>query len=221
MGSKWRNDRWLLWTVGLAILVILATLVVWMVNHKEEEFSENKSESESKSKSKSKKETKKPIVQMRPTATASVTASVKIRPQTKTQTKTQIIEKAIEREDVGDIHPIAYGRMVIGENLPPTLTFSQIKLVNYYNKDWKKNLEEESLRFHPPYTQVKVESKQSLIQIVGPREKLGHYYGRLIELVVVNTKFFNGLVQAFSARVDSESGKIIESWGGNIFEKHR
>lgn len=111
------------------------------------------------------------------------------------------------------IAPILYkGRTIIGQNNLIFKTNPNIfPMANRVNKEWKSRLTESLTKFQPKNVQVKVEHKNSYLQIEQDQ-------GRYLEAVFVETIFADGKANSFNALVDSESGRIVDSWDWSRYE---
>ncbi|MBF0313474.1 MAG: hypothetical protein HQK52_08655 [Oligoflexia bacterium] len=120
---------------------------------------------------------------------------------------------AITMPPIETIRVERFGRELLGEGRTLFANNERaLTLINRYNEKWIEVLQEDQLRFHPHDTQVKIVPKQSYIQLEGSDK------GRLVEDVLVTTHFPDGKTDTFMAKVDSESGNIIEAYGGRISE---
>jgi hypothetical protein len=105
-----------------------------------------------------------------------------------------------------------FGREVVGAKDSEDFKVIQdlaedLQIVNTYNREWKDFVMKEQMKHHPLDTKVTVATQESLIQLEGSGK------GRLIEVALITTQFPDGRRYSFSAKVDSESGRIIETWG--------
>ncbi|MBF0362934.1 MAG: hypothetical protein HQK49_18080 [Oligoflexia bacterium] len=111
---------------------------------------------------------------------------------------------------------IRYGRRVLGFGVH-NLKNSEHKLymVNNYNEEWldKLRVELRNLYFNNNNNiNYSIEVDDSFIQLDS------NGLGRFVERVIISTTTPEGITNSFNAKIDSETGKILESWHPNIFE---
>lgn len=82
---------------------------------------------------------------------------------------------------------------------------NQLEYSNSISKDWKTKLSKELLRYQKLDTKVVIKPHKSLIIL---KDKKGLH----VEEVIISFINKSGLMNGFSALVDSESGKILKTW---------
>lgn len=87
-----------------------------------------------------------------------------------------------------------------------------LKMVNTINPNWKDDMGNYLIRFHPESTKLIVKEELSLIKI---REGQGRYF----EQVAITYLDKNGDRSSFRALVDSETGALVETWDRTIHER--
>ena len=90
----------------------------------------------------------------------------------------------------------------------------ELQMINVINPDWKDNMGNELMRFHPTDTKVMVKEEVPVIKIVNG-------VGRYLEQVTVTYLQKNGNRNSFKALVDSETGVGVETWDKTIHETIR
>jgi hypothetical protein len=88
---------------------------------------------------------------------------------------------------------------------------NSLEILNQYNKAWKSNLGHKLMRFQEADTKVFIRPLESLLQV-----KKGK--GLLVEKVIIQFKLPSGKRSSFNALVDSESGKVLQTWNRTIHE---
>ena len=105
------------------------------------------------------------------------------------------------------------GRKIMGEDyILKTKTPEITVFLNEKSDDWTEKTASEILRFHDDDTELFIEHKKELI-ILGPK---GARYVEQAVLTFVGPNKRKG----FSALIDSQTGKIIQAWGGDITENY-
>lgn len=88
-----------------------------------------------------------------------------------------------------------------------------LEFENQINSRWKDELSQELLRFQPKGAQVFIEHEHALIQV-----KRGK--GRYLEQVTIVYRLpTGGRRNSFHALVDSQSGRVVRTWGRTIHEE--
>lgn len=104
-------------------------------------------------------------------------------------------------------------RLLIGEISSQLLSnVEKLPMLNTINPHWKENLGMELVRFHSSDTKVLIKKEESLIRIQNGK-------GLFTERVVVSYLNGDNPISSFKALIDSDSGKIIETWDNTIQEK--
>lgn len=129
---------------------------------------------------------------------------------------TNNIEKKSKRPErsIASVHaPVKrMNRQLIGEVYPEHQEeTTPLKMKNQIDPNWESNLTKELLRFHQDDTKVFLKKDASLI-------KLQKNEGVYLEQVAITYLLPNGSQNSFNALVDSQSGKIVETWGSTIHE---
>lgn len=107
-------------------------------------------------------------------------------------------------------HAIYKNRETIGPH-PDLLDRAAI---NTFNRDWKKFLGHDLLKFQQNGTKVIIEEEKQLVLLKKEES-------RLVEQVVVTYFSTTGKKSSFRALVDSENGHIIQTWDRIIHEDIR
>lgn len=100
-------------------------------------------------------------------------------------------------------------RRYIGSSIPK----DKIVLLNSESKDWRKKYKHNFLRMvkEDKVKDFKITLKESLIKVTRNS-------GRYIEHVIISYKKPNGDPFSFEAYIDSESGRVIQSWNQTRYE---
>ncbi|MBF0300737.1 MAG: hypothetical protein HQK51_18630 [Oligoflexia bacterium] len=108
---------------------------------------------------------------------------------------------------------VRYGRRVLGLGVDRFKNDNKkLFMVNNYSEEWLDRLKSELKNSNNNKTRFSIEVEDSFIQL----ESNG--LGRFVERVIISTTLSDGSSNSFSAKIDSETGKIIETWHANIFE---
>lgn len=108
-----------------------------------------------------------------------------------------------------------FGRRVIGV-MPEYFAFENLTAVNSYNPEWRNKLANELLRFQDPHIKVYINKVESVV-------KIHDYQARRMEhvnitfLIDEDRRHF----QSYSALIDSETGRVIQTWNQTIHEPLR
>lgn len=107
-----------------------------------------------------------------------------------------------------------FDRVLIGDIQKNNYQDEQVELemINKPNSNWKEILGNDLVRFQAANTKV-------LIKEEFPVIKIQHGKGLYCEQVIVTYLLNNGDQNSFRALVDSESGKIFETWDKSIHER--
>jgi hypothetical protein len=109
--------------------------------------------------------------------------------------------------------PMRSNRILIGENITEYENEKKdLEFVNTPKKEWKSLLGEDLLSFQEEDTKVIVKEEYPVIKVSNNK-------GIYMEQVIVTFILKNGNQNSFRALIDSESGKVIETWDRTIHER--
>ncbi len=86
-----------------------------------------------------------------------------------------------------------------------SIDLSKLEYMNKVTDKWRSKLSNNLLRFQKPDTKVVIKTQKSMVIL---NKKKGQY----VEEVAISFINENGLINGFSALVDSETGKILKTW---------
>ncbi len=87
----------------------------------------------------------------------------------------------------------------------------ELSMINKINPHWKEILGQEMLRFQNVDAKVMIKEEFPIIQIQKGE-------GQYVEQVIITYLYSDGKIESFRALIDSESGKILETWDKTIRE---
>ena len=90
----------------------------------------------------------------------------------------------------------------------------ELRPLNEPSEDWEQSLAEEMMKFQSPETKLFIKHDE---QIVLASEKLYRY----VEEVTVTYQKENGELTSFKAWIDSENGKLLNTWSRTIVHNFR
>jgi hypothetical protein len=103
------------------------------------------------------------------------------------------------------------GRKVIGPPPPYSVKKKSYILSNHTSPEWREGLEEVLLAQAPDLKELKISRLDSFIWSVGGQ-------ATNVESVLVSFKSDSGQSTKFNALVDSQTGKILQSWNHPIID---
>lgn len=120
-------------------------------------------------------------------------------------------EKKFRANDI----PMRKNRVLIGDNyLNYIHDTTELEMINTINPNWKKLLGDDLLNLQEEGTKVLVRKEFSVTKIVDHK---GYY----LEQVIITYLLKNGDQNSYRALVNSETGRVIETWDRTIHEKLR
>lgn len=134
-------------------------------------------------------------------------------PSTQKELKSIKVEEKISepRFDLNKKIIRRYGKPLIGTGLDKYKEDRDLAIINKVNKNWKKILTHDLLRFQKPETKLFVKDEGAFIRIRNNQ-------GRHVNQVSLTFKQHTGMLSSYRALIDAESGKIIETWDHSRFE---
>ncbi len=91
---------------------------------------------------------------------------------------------------------------------------NDLEFINKHNPEWKNKLAQELMRFQKDDVEVFLLPEKSIVKIVEDDKAM------MVEEVLVMYKTKNG-PYSYNALVDSENGKILETWGKTHFDRFK
>jgi len=89
---------------------------------------------------------------------------------------------------------------------------TKLEMINTVSPDWKELMGNDLMRFQSAETKIMVREDAPLIKLEDGK-------GRFVEQVTITFLMATGTTNSFKALVDSESGRILETWDKTIHEK--
>lgn len=89
---------------------------------------------------------------------------------------------------------------------------NELNFINKYNAEWMKLLASDLLRFQDKSTEVYIYPEKSVVKIVENNQAM------FLEEVIVTFKTKDG-PRSFQALINSENGKVIQTWGRTHYDR--
>lgn len=89
---------------------------------------------------------------------------------------------------------------------------NELNFINKYNNEWMKLLASDLLRFQEKETEVYIYPEKSVVKIIENNNAM------FLEEVIVTFKTKSG-PRSFQALINSETGKVIQTWGRTHYDK--
>lgn len=89
---------------------------------------------------------------------------------------------------------------------------NELNFINKYNGEWMKLLASDLLRFQDKETEVYIYPEKSVVKIIENNNAM------FLEEVIVTFKTKDG-PRSFQALINSETGKVIQTWGRTHYDK--
>ncbi len=89
---------------------------------------------------------------------------------------------------------------------------TELEMLNVVGPDWKEQMGSDLMRFQSANTKIMVREDAPMIKIENGK-------GRFVEQVTITFLLASGSTNSFKALVDSESGRILETWDKTIHER--
>lgn len=127
----------------------------------------------------------------------------------KTQNSNVPTTEATARMPASEFHG---NRTLVGEISSELMSkLEKLPMLNTVNPEWQEHLGHELVRFHPQDTKVLIKKEESLIKVQNSK-------GLFTERVIISYLKGDHPVSSFRALIDSESGKVLETWDRTIHE---
>lgn len=104
------------------------------------------------------------------------------------------------------------GRRLFGQT--SLKSFDQLEYLNRINPEWEELAAEDLLRFQFPGTKVMIKKNDSVLAV-------GRGKARYLEEVTVTYVKENGEINSFKALIDSQTGKLGNTWARTIHHQTR
>ncbi len=89
---------------------------------------------------------------------------------------------------------------------------TELEMLNSISPDWKEQMGSDLMRFQSSKTKIMVREDAPMIKIENGK-------GRFVEQVTITFLLATGSTNSFKALVDSESGRILETWDKTVHER--
>jgi hypothetical protein len=124
-----------------------------------------------------------------------------------TPTELKRVPSALRKSETEKDYPFhRQGRVLLGQNISKFSNEAEpLNLINSISKNWRDKLGKELIRFQPDDVKLTIHHEISAIDIQGNS-------GRHVEKVIVTFLNPDGLQNSFRAMIDSDSGKILDTW---------
>lgn len=128
-------------------------------------------------------------------------------PPTKTHKNKHITRKIASLKQQSSVIKKFQDRKIVGTFIPQ----KDFPISNKINKNWKKLALKKLNRYKPSNTKIEITPVKSAIFVK-------HNIGRYVEHVKIVLTKKSGLVSAYDAYVDSQSGSVIRTWNRTKIE---